>query len=95
MFVVLVSYRKPLEVMDKYLASHVAFLEEGYKKNYFIVSGRRNPRIGGVIISQLKDRNALEDILKHDPFYVNGLADYEVIEFTPRNYHPDFKLFVG
>jgi uncharacterized protein YciI len=94
MFVILVTYKKSLEMVDKHLATHVAFLDQGYQNNYFIVSGRKNPRTGGVIISQLKSRSKLEDILKHDPFYIHEIADYEIIEFTPGGNHPDFSRFM-
>lgn len=95
MFVILVTYKKPLEIIDKHLADHAEFLQKGYEKNYFIVSGRKNPRTGGVIISQLKDRNQLENILKDDPFHIHEIADYETIEFIPGKYHSDFSKFIG
>ncbi|HEU5280605.1 MAG TPA: YciI family protein [Gammaproteobacteria bacterium] len=95
MFVILVTYKKPLETVDKHLVDHADFLEKGYEKNYFIVSGRKNPRTGGIIISQLKDRNQLENILKNDPFYIHEIADYEIIEFIPGKYHPDFSAFIA
>ncbi|MDX1902371.1 MAG: YciI family protein [Gammaproteobacteria bacterium] len=94
MFVILITYKKPLEIVDEYLADHTEFLQKGYEQNYFIVSGRKNPRTGGVIISQLKNRNKLEDILKHDPFYTHEIADYEIIEFIPGKNHPDFSPFI-
>jgi uncharacterized protein YciI len=94
MFVILVTYKKSLETIDKYLTEHVNFLDHGYQNNYFFVSGRRNPRIGGVIISQLNDRNQLEALIKQDPFYIHDLADYEIIEFIPRGHHPDFAKFL-
>jgi uncharacterized protein YciI len=94
MFVILVTYRKSLEIVDKYLADHAEFLQKGYEKNYFIVSGRKHPRTGGVIISQLKDRNQLENILQDDPFCIHEIADYEIIEFIPGKYHPDFSAFM-
>ena len=94
MFVILVTYKKPLDIVDKYLSDHANFLDHGYQKNYFIVSGRKNPRTGGIIFSQLKDRNQLEDMIKQDPFYIHEIADYEIIEFTPGKYHPDFSAFV-
>ena len=68
MFIILLNYKKPIEVIDKYLPAHRDFLEEGYKQNFFIVSGPKNPRTGGVIISQLNDRVQLEEILSKDPF---------------------------
>lgn len=94
MFLVMLTYKKSLVEVDKYLAEHRAFLEEGYKKDFFIVSGPKNPRIGGIIISQLKNREQLENILKQDPFTIHEITDYEIIEFTPVKYHPDFAAFV-
>ncbi len=94
MFCILVHYKKPLAVVDQHLAAHRTFLETGYQKNYFVASGPRNPRTGGVILSQLTDRKKLDDILKEDPFIISDIADYEVIEFTPVKYHPHFAAFI-
>lgn len=81
-------------MVDKYLADHADFLQKNYEKNYFIVSGRKNPRTGGVIISQLDSFSQLESILQDDPFYIHEIADYEIVEFFPRKYHPDFSIFI-
>lgn len=80
--------------MDQYLAAHRSFLEEGYQKNFFVASGPKNPRTGGIIISQLSERKQLEEILQKDPFYLYNIAEYEIIEFTPVKYHPDFACFI-
>jgi uncharacterized protein YciI len=95
MFVILVTYTKPLTEIDQHLADHRAFLGKGYEKNYFVASGPQNPRTGGVIISQLKSREQLETILKEDPFLVHQIADYKIIEFEAVKYHPDFSSFVA
>ncbi|MDR3476856.1 MAG: YciI family protein [Gammaproteobacteria bacterium] len=94
MFVILVTYKKPLDVIDQYIAEHSAHLERGYQKNYFVVSGRKNPRTGGVIISHLKDRSLLENFISEDPFAIQDIADYEIIEFTPGKRHPDFAKLI-
>lgn len=94
MFVILITYKKSLDMVDKYLAEHVDFLEACYQQNYFIVSGRKNPRTGGVIVSQLTDRGQLDAIISKDPFYVHDIADYEVIEFIPGKWHSDFSVFL-
>ena len=95
MFIVEIIYQKSLEVIDQYLAEHRAFLEAGYKKDYFVASGPKTPREGGIIISQLEDKVQLENILKHDPFQVHHLAEYKIIEFTPVKYHADFASFIA
>ena len=94
MFIVELTYTKPIEHIDQYLAEHRAFLEDGYQKNYFIASGPINPRTGGIVISQLRNRDQLEGILEKDPFRMNDLATYRIIEFNPVKYHPDFVSFL-
>lgn len=88
MFIILLEYRKPLELIDQHLFAHRSFLNECYTKNYFLVSGPKRPRTGGVLISPLKDREKLEGILKQDPFYIHDVVDYEIIEFKPTKFHP-------
>jgi uncharacterized protein YciI len=95
MFVVILNYKKPLEMIDQCLAAHRHFLDGCYAKNYLIASGPKNPRTGGILISQLKNREQLEQILQEDPFQIQGMADYEFIEFTPVKHHPDFAAFVS
>lgn len=94
MFVIQLHYKVAIEKVDEYLIEHRNFLEAGYQKNYFIVSGPKNPRTGGVILSQLKDRAQLEKILSEDPFSIHGIADYEIMEFTPVKFHADFVKFI-
>jgi uncharacterized protein YciI len=94
MFLIQLTYKKPIELVDQYLAEHRAFLQEGYNNNFFIVSGPCMPRTGGIILSQLQDRKILEEILSHDPFFVHDLADYAYIEFNPVKYHPSFSTFI-
>ncbi len=95
MFIILLTYKKPIAEVDQYLEEHRAFLEEGYKNNSFIVSGPQEPRTGGVIISQLKNRTQLEKLLGNDPFFIHDIASYEIIEFTPIKYHENFKAFIA
>lgn len=94
MFIIHANYLKSLEIVDQYLNAHRTFLEEGYSKNYFIASGPKNPRTGGVILSQLTDRDQIESIFKNDPFYIHGIAEYVIEEFSPVKFHRDFAPFI-
>ncbi len=94
MFLVNLIYKKPIELIEIHTAAHRTFLDEGYKQNFFVASGPKIPRTGGVIISQLKNRAQLEEILKQDPFALHDLAAYEITEFNPVKFHPDFTGFV-
>lgn len=88
MFIVLLTYKKSLDVIDALLAEHVRYLDANYTRGVFLVSGRREPRTGGVILARAESRQALEAILADDPFAREGAADYEVIEFIPGKVAP-------
>ena len=83
MFIVSLTYKSPLEEIDRHLDAHVAYLKEEYTNGSFIASGRKVPRTGGIIMSKVGTRTELEAILAKDPFNIAGVADYDVIEFVP------------
>ena len=83
MFIVSLTYLVPLEQVDAFIPEHVSYLNEQYAKGHFILSGRKEPRTGGVIISTISDRKKLNDVLAEDPFHREGLASYEVTEIVP------------
>lgn len=95
MYVIVLTYKRPLEDVDAFLADHVAFLDAQYEAGVFVVSGRRHPRVGGVILATSVERDVLERILETDPFKREGIADYEVIEFVPTKMQAGFEPFVG
>lgn len=95
MFVVLLTYRRPIEDVEKHLAEHVEFLNRQYDAGVFIASGRRVPRTGGVILATGVERAALESILELDPFKREGIAEYEVVEFVPTKMKAGFEALLG
>jgi uncharacterized protein YciI len=95
MFIILLDYLVPLEIVNQYLSAHRAYLDEAYQNNLLIASGPKNPRNGGVLLSQLKNRAPLEAWLAKDPFQINGIATYTIIEFNPVKHHPAFANFIG
>ena len=52
MFIVLLKYTQPLEVIDSLMGEHVRFLRRHIKEKVFIVAGRQVPRRGGVIFAR-------------------------------------------
>ena len=83
MFIAILTYKKPLSEVDKYLQAHRDYLAEHYAAGDFIASGPQNPRIGGVIMIKATDSEAVNTIISQDPFHINGIADYQIVEFTP------------
>ena len=83
MFIAVLEYIKPVDEVDKHLEAHREYLRDNYQKGLFIASGRRNPRTGGVILARGESKDSVEQLLKQDPFYVNQVAQFQLVEFSP------------
>ena len=81
MFVIELIYQADLSQIDAHMKAHVAFLKKYYAAGNFLVSGRKIPRDGGIILAVAKDRQQIEAIVKEDPFHEHGLAEFRIIEF--------------
>lgn len=81
MFIIELVYKASLEEIDAHMAAHVRFLKKYYAAGKFLVSGRKKPREGGIILAVGKDREEIEAIAAEDPFHRLGLADFRIIEF--------------
>jgi uncharacterized protein YciI len=80
-FVIELIYKVDLAQIDANMTAHVRFLKKYYAAGNFLVSGRKIPRDGGIILAVGKSRDEIEAILKEDPFCKKGLADVRIIEF--------------
>jgi uncharacterized protein YciI len=83
MFIVELTYIVDLEEVDKILPEHIEYLKKQYEKGNFIASGRKIPRTGGIILSKLDNIEKLNKVLAQDPFKINNLATYKIVEFIP------------
>ena len=94
MFIVSLEYQVSLEEVDLFIPEHVEFLNKQYELGHFQLSGRKNPRTGGVILSTLSSREKLDMLLTEDPFYRENIAKYEVIEMLPAKASKEFEFLL-
>ena len=83
LFVVIVTYIKPIDQVDAALKAHRAFLDKYYDERKLVCSGRQVPRVGGVLLLEVDSRQEAEKIIQEDVFYQQKIAKYEIIEFVP------------
>jgi len=95
MFVLVLTYVRPLEEVDRLIDGHRAYLDRNYAAGRFVVSGRREPRTGGVILARSSSAAEIEAVIAEDPFSQQGVAEYEVIEFLPGTWADGFAGFVA
>lgn len=75
------TYTAKLEKIDAAMKAHMVFLRKYYAAGTFVMSGRKIPRDGGIIIARGDSRESIEAIMAEDPFCKMGLAEFRVIEF--------------
>jgi uncharacterized protein YciI len=95
MFIVSLTYRKPLADVDRFIEKHRDFLARHYASGVFLLSGRKEPRTGGVILADCLTRADLERILGEDPFWKHEIAHFEITEFVPSMAAPQFSALLG
>ena len=94
MFLLLLKYKVPIERVERVTPAHREFLDLGYQAEKLLASGPRVPRTGGVILARVKTREEADALIHEDPFFKEGIADYEVIEFNAVKFHPSIANLV-
>ena len=95
MFIIELVYTASLDKIDASMAAHVAFLKKHYASGHFLISGRKIPRDGGIILAVGANREEVEAIARKDPFVTRGLADFRITEFRASQRADDVQQRIG
>jgi uncharacterized protein YciI len=94
MVITMLSYKKDMSEVEKFIEPHAEFLNKYYAEGKIIFSGRKNPRTGGIIVFHSVKKEEVMEIVKQDPFYQNKIADYDITEVIPTKYDERFACFM-
>jgi len=86
MFVLISRFQKPFEEVNRSFAEHSAWVQRNYESGRFLVSGRREPLIGGIIVARASSEQELREVLSTDPYQQRGLAEYEIFAFEATDF---------
>ena len=93
MFIANLKYKKSIEEVNKVLEAHLEYLDKYFEKGKFICTGKKSfPELGGVILFDSNNLEEAKKILHEDPFYIEEIADYEIIEFQPIKFSQNFSI---
>jgi len=93
MFIANLKYKKSIEEVNKVLEAHLEYLDKYFEKGKFICTGKKSfPELGGVILFISNNLEEAKKILYEDPFYVEEIADYEIIEFQPVKFSQNLSI---
>jgi uncharacterized protein YciI len=73
------TYKADLSQADAHMQPHLDWVKQGYDRGWFLASGRKVPRTGGVILAK-GDLAEIEAFVAQDPFVIHAIADYDVTE---------------
>ncbi len=90
MLVIELTRKKSSTEAEKYLEGHREFLKKYYDAGYFIASGPKVPRDGGIIIAT-GSKERIGEIIKEAPFYTEDITDYRIIEFNATKFCDEIK----
>lgn len=88
MYIVSLSYVRPMEEVEALLAPHIQWLDRYFAAEVFIAAGRKDPRTGGIVLVKDIERSRLDAILAEDPFV--AVANYEVTKLNVTRTAQDF-----
>lgn len=94
LFIIVLRYVVDLTKIANARTPHLEFLDEYFKKGFFLASGRQNPKYGGIIIAKATSREEITQIMQQDPFYVQACAEIQIFEFEPNKGSEGFKEFL-
>lgn len=93
MFIANLKYKKSIEEVNTVLEAHLEYLDKYFEKGKFICTGKKSfPELGGVILFDSNNLEEAKKILYEDPFYIEEIADYEIIEFQPVKFSQNFSI---
>jgi uncharacterized protein YciI len=95
MYVIVLDFIVPIDEVDRVAEKHKAYLEQHRASGNFLLSGRRQPRTGGVILATAATREEIDRLIQADPFHVAGVARHTVIEFRPSMAAEDLTRLIG
>ena len=94
MFIIELTYTAELDSIDAAMKAHMLWLNSLYAEGRVLVSGRKIPRDGGVIIVKAESRDEVEAIANEDPFVKQRLAAVRIVEFRASQMAPAIKSWV-
>lgn len=83
LFLDILRYVRPIDEVDALLEPHRDWLKRGFASGHLLMAGRREPRIGGVIVIKAETVEEAQALAAADPFITGGVAEFELIAWEP------------
>ena len=86
MFVLISHFQKPVDEVYRSFEAHSAWVQRQYESGRILVSGRREPTTGGIIVARAASEQELREVLTEDPYQQQGLVEYDIFAFEATDF---------
>ncbi len=81
---------------EELFKQHVAWFTRHFEQGDFLLVGPyTDQKMAGIMLSGVESRETLEEILKEDVYYADGMANYEVHSFKAGKIAKNFSAYEG
>jgi uncharacterized protein YciI len=89
MYALIVNFIKPVDIVTPHIPPHAAWVKKYFDKGLFLAAGPKTSGLGGVILTKPIDKKMLMQIIAEDPYVIEDVADYQVVEFNCKATSPE------
>lgn len=77
------KFWKNKHLAPNFMEAHKNWLQDWVKNDIFLLAGSLWDKSGGAIIAHNIDKDSLENLLSQDPFVIEEIVTFEIIEISP------------
>jgi uncharacterized protein YciI len=94
MFLIQLRFSTNKANAGQFMDGHNAWLKGGFAKGIFLLTGTIQPKLGGAILAHNATLEQVKEIVKQDPFVIEGVVAAEIIEITPSKVAPQLEFLL-
>lgn len=94
MFIIQLKFSDNKSQAKDYMEGHKTWLQAGFERGIFVLSGSLQPNLGGGIIAHNVTRADIDRIVAEDPFVVHKVVTADIIEFSPSKSDPRLEFLL-
>lgn len=95
MYLILLRYTRPLAEVEQVLPAHRDYLKYAPGAEGIVMTGRHSARDGGLVMMRAASREAVEAFAAQDPYCLQQVARYEILDFEVAQVAPGLEALKG
>lgn len=81
MYLIAITYTQPLEAVERVLPAHRQYLRDAPLAARIVMTGRRSPPTGGLVMLRADSREEVDAFVRQDPYFTENVAAFEIVAF--------------